>query len=85
MSENTKPEITPKTLEETITTAIERLKSLRDYLSVAKHLCEFEIESLGHGTAVQDALFGMMDFIPVDGCILDLEGVLEVNKRGVTS
>ncbi|EFK08967.1 conserved hypothetical protein [delta proteobacterium NaphS2] len=59
------------------------MRDLKDYISVAKHICEFEVESNGHGIAVRDALYGMMPFIPVDTCILDLEAVLEARKKEV--
>lgn len=77
----------PPPWEETITEAIEGLKSCRDYLSVANFLCEIDIETQSHGIAVQDAIKGTMQYSndSIDGCIVDLEAVLKASGGEVGS
>lgn len=86
MTENTThQEPQPPSLEEAVTGAINSLKSFKGYLSVVRYLCEIEIETKHQGFAVQDAIFGMMDYLSVDGPILYLEDVLEASRKGATS
>jgi hypothetical protein len=87
MPDQVKPEHTPKTLEQTINEAIETLRDFTHRLSVAAEICEIEVTSAEHGTAVQDAIKGMMSYSndSINNCIGGLEDVLEANREAVTA